>query len=144
MAILHSTVTLSSPSPFVSLFQVTMEERIWESLSANERCISPVVSLRKACLCLEFLLKNVILSGVESIPDYYKHHLWYCSHIYKYHHRVAGSPGLAAMARTLLPAADHLSRSPPLVELLFVIDDTHTVFRHRAWLGTLCPGDHGS
>lgn len=105
--------TLSSPNSPVSLVQVTMGKCIWEGLSANDRDISSAVSLVKNLPCLWIRLKNVVLSSVEPISNHYQHRLWYCSHSHKHHHGVAGSSGLAAMARTLLPSADYLSRSPP-------------------------------
>ena len=77
--------------------------------------------------------KYVILSSVEPISNHHQHCLWYCSHNHKHHHSLAGSSGMAAMARTRLPAADCVSRSHPHPNSI-VIDDTHTAFRHRAWL----------
>lgn len=111
---LHFTTALTSPNPFVSLIQATMNERIWECLSANEGRIPPAVILAKSLLVSRAPQQNGILSSVEPVSNHHQHHLWYCSHSHKHHHNLAESSGLAAMARALLPAADRASRSFPL------------------------------
>ena len=88
-----------------------MDETIWKSLSTNERYISLVIALAKKLPLSRIPLQNVILSGVESISNHYQHSLWSCSHIHQHHHGVAGSSGLAVMARSLLPAANYPHRS---------------------------------
>ena len=88
-----------------------MDEPIWKSFSTNERSISLAVALTEKLPLSRIPLQNVILGGVKPVSNDHQHCLWSCSHGHQYHHGVAGSSGLAFMARTLLPAANYLSRS---------------------------------
>ena len=76
------------------------------------RDASHLLSPSRKILSLSWAIQeDVILNSVESNSNHYQYRLRYRSHSHKYHHGLAGSSGLAVMARTLLPAADCPSRS---------------------------------
>ena len=66
-------VTALYGNPLISEFTVSlvMDERIWESLSANDRPVSPIDCSTSHPLCCWILFKNVALGGVERISGYY-------------------------------------------------------------------------